>query len=165
MRTRLELDATQTAFIADRVRHFDRESPETWRWQSEHVRRYGALPLYLGWTETLGIQPDGSLVRWSTEQEYEGVKPIEVTSECALAVVQAVQRYSVLKDFSPRRPSDVPDCRTCAGAGRVPQLPDLICECVGLGWVPRSLEDLPVIATEHDEFGASEKHGAGPEDA
>jgi hypothetical protein len=146
--TRLQLDARQAKFIADRVRELERESPQTWRWQQEFVSAYGVLPLFLGWTETLGIQPDGHLVRWSTEHEYPGLLPIEAPVDCALVLVRAAQLYPVLEALLPQRPPEVPDCPTCAGCGRLPQLPDLVCECCGLGWVPRTLQDLAVTSRD-----------------
>ncbi|HKO91813.1 MAG TPA: hypothetical protein VJU61_11700 [Polyangiaceae bacterium] len=145
MRARLRLKPEQAAFVADRVRHFARDAPETWSWQRGYVQEHRALPLYLGWTETLGIQPDGFLVRWSTEAEYDGVKSIVDPIECAVALTLGAERYPELQSLVPDRPRDVQHCSACAGLGRFPQQPEVICECGGLGWRPRSLEDLGVL--------------------
>jgi hypothetical protein len=145
MKTRMMLDPTQASFVRERIRLFDREAPETWQWQSTYVRTHDALPLYLGWTETLGIRPDGSLVRWSTEQEYDGWKSIDRPGECALALVRAAEQYPTLSNLVPPRPSDAEDCRSCAGFGCFPQQPELICECAGLGWNLRSVQDLGAL--------------------
>lgn len=55
------------AFIAARIAGYATEAPERLRWESPFVAEFTALPLYLGWTETIGIRPDGDVVRWSTE--------------------------------------------------------------------------------------------------
>jgi hypothetical protein len=107
------------------------------------------VPLYFGWTEVVGIRPDGALVRWAAEPEYDydGVKPIDDPSWCALALVRAVEDHPVLASLMPARPGEVPDCHTCAGTGRNPGWHEkgVICDCSGLGWVARSLQDLGVI--------------------
>jgi hypothetical protein len=140
--TKIQLDQAQRAFVAERVQQFEREAPETLKWQAEYVRTHGALPLYIGWTETLALRPDGSLVRWSTEQEYEGLKSIDAMSECALVLVRAAERSAVLRSVMPERPAAVEDCGSCMGTGGFPAHPDLICQCAGLGWQVRSLDDL-----------------------
>jgi hypothetical protein len=149
MRTWIRLTPEQSSFVEHRIRDFDQEATEAGEWQLGYVAQFEALPLFYGWTETLALQPDGSLVRWSTEAEYEGLKPIERLVDCALALVRIGELDEGLRNLIPPRPHGVVDCPACLGIGRLPQHPDLICECGGLGWRPRTHEDLGVSADEH----------------
>jgi hypothetical protein len=45
----------ERAFIEQRVGRYADESPTKLHWQLPHVRAHGALPLYIGWTETRGV--------------------------------------------------------------------------------------------------------------
>ena len=74
---RVQLPGDVATCIAARIERFALDSPDQLKWQCHSVAEFGALPLYHGWVETIGIRPDGELVRWSTENEYQGVKPLE----------------------------------------------------------------------------------------
>jgi hypothetical protein len=146
MAARIPLTPDQSAFVASRVQRFHLEAPRAWQWQVPYVARFGALPLYLGWTETLALQPEGRVVRWSTEQAYEGLKLVDEPIELAIALVCAAQQHSILRDLVPSRPHEAAECHVCAGVGHVAQQPELICECGGLGWRPGSVEALGLVA-------------------
>jgi len=124
------------AFIAARILAFGSEAPPERRWLLPFVEEFGALPLYLGWTETLGILPDGSLVRWSTESEYSGLRPVTNQADASVALVEGSRRYPELAHLIPKRPAHATTCTACAGTGRAP-VPsgELICACGGTGWV------------------------------
>jgi hypothetical protein len=134
---RARVSAADATFIADRVRNFANEAAPTWQWQSQYVEQFGALPLYLGWTETLGILPDGRLVRWSTEDEYVGLRPIETQLDANVALVEGSKKYPALAHLIPQRPSSALTCPACRGTGRGPLAEhDAICSCGGTGWLP-----------------------------
>jgi len=99
------------------------------------VRRFHFLPLYHRWTAVLGIRPDRSFVRWDYEDNREKVKPLEESYLQRLAVCEGAKRYPELRALIPPRPPEAIDCVACKGTGKVHKLPDVICECCGLGWL------------------------------
>ena len=54
------------------------------------------MPLYFGWTETIGIRPNGEIVRWSTEGDYNGTRLVENQSWMLTALVAGADRYPEL---------------------------------------------------------------------
>jgi hypothetical protein len=66
---RIALPDHLATFIAARIAGFDSEAPERLRWAARYVTEFSALPLYRGWTETIGILANGEMVAWSTEEE------------------------------------------------------------------------------------------------
>lgn len=60
---RVLVTAEEEAFIRERIDRFSVEGPENLQWQLPYMRIHSALPLYVGWTETAGIQPNGTLIR------------------------------------------------------------------------------------------------------
>ena len=104
------------------------------RWQSAYVARFAALPLYTGWTETIGIRLDAEVVRWSTEGEYPGVRAVEDRYLWLSALVNGSRRYEPLRALLPRRPAGAVDCPHLGH----PMFDEgkLFCpECCGLGWI------------------------------
>jgi hypothetical protein len=121
--------------IAERVRRFAAEAPEELRWLAPFVAEFGALPLYLGWTEAIGIRPGGELVRRSTEGDFVGTRPVEDRGWRMTAVVVGSRRYPELRPLVPQRGPDDVEC-WCHDlppltSGRV--IGD---KCGGLGWLP-----------------------------
>ncbi len=134
--TRFDVTKEEFAYIAARVTSFASEAAANWQWQCAFVDEFGALPLFLGWTETFGIRPDGSLVRWSTEGQYPGVRPIERQVDVNLAIIHGSERHPELARLIPQPPADAIVCAQCHGTGRVAVSDDpLICSCGGAGWV------------------------------
>jgi hypothetical protein len=134
--TSVEVTKDEFAYIAARVKSFASEAEANWQWQANFVEQFEALPLFLGWTETLGIRPDGSLVRWSTEGEYSGVRPVDRRVDVNLALIYGSRRHPKLVRLIPRPPSDAIVCAQCHGTGRVAVSDDpLICACGGAGWL------------------------------
>src|SRR5262245_53958161 len=78
--SRVSVTPEEAAFIQQRIERFAEEAPEELSWELPYVREHGALPLYLGWTETFGIRPDGELIRWSTEQWPDGAFDLNDTT-------------------------------------------------------------------------------------
>jgi hypothetical protein len=133
---RVMLPVEVSSFVAARVAGFPAEAPEPLRWQSTYVAEFGALPLYLGWTETIGIRPDGEIIRWSTEGEFAGARPLDDRDWVLPALVDGVARYPELRPLLPERRAEAVDCPCRAyplfASGKV------ICgQCDGLGWLPR----------------------------
>jgi hypothetical protein len=133
--TRLPASSEIATRIAARIAEFPARHPEKLEWLVPQVARHGALPLYVGWIETFGIRPDGELVRWSNDGEFEGTLPIEEPSWALLALVRGASRYPELRPLLPVRGPDAPDCRCRAipmcASGEVG-----CAECGGLGWLP-----------------------------
>jgi hypothetical protein len=123
-----------SAFIAARIAGYSEEAPERVRWESPFVAEFAALPLYLGWTETIGLRPDGEMVSWSTEGDYSGTRPVEDRLWVLSALVAGVERYSELRALLPERPAAAIDCQCrkhpLLASGRV-----LCGECGGIGWL------------------------------
>ena len=123
-----------SAWIAARIAAFPSEAAEQLRWQLPYVAEVVALPLYLGWWETIGIRADGEIVRWSTEGEYSGVRAVEERHWWLSALVVGSRRYPELRSLLPVRPAGAVDCQHLAH----PLFADgkVICpECYGLGWM------------------------------
>ena len=133
--TRVSVSAELIARISARIAEYPADAPEELRWLAPYVTQYDALPLYPGWTETIGIRPDGELVRWSTEGDFDGTRPVEDWSWALAALVAGADGYPELRPFLPVRGPGAVDCPCRAiplcVSGKV------ICgECGGLGWLP-----------------------------
>jgi hypothetical protein len=132
---RLELKAHDSDYISARIANFSDESPEQLRLHLLYVIEHVALPLYLGWTETIGLRPNGAVVRWSAEGDYSGVLPVESPSDVLMGLVQGAKRYPELAGLLPKRGNKDAAC-FCQTH---PAFTDgkIICgECGGLGWKP-----------------------------
>jgi hypothetical protein len=133
---RIDVSEEESAYIAARVSAFGAEASSDWQWQGAYVQRFGALPLFLGWTETLAIQPDGTLVRWATEGDYDDLRSIDTQVEVNLALISGAKRYPRLARLVPKAPANALICTQCHGTGRLSASDDpLVCSCGGAGWV------------------------------
>jgi hypothetical protein len=61
--------------------------------------------------------------------------------DAVTGIVQAMRRYPELLTLVPDRPSDAKVCGSCGGTGTIgilcaPEHRNMICGCLGLGWVP-----------------------------
>ena len=90
---RAPVNPEERVFIQERIDRFADEAPEELRWQLPHVLEHRALPLYVGWTETAGIRPDGELVRWSTEDWPGAFELADTWEKVALVSGPRCQRY------------------------------------------------------------------------
>jgi hypothetical protein len=136
--TRVSVTIEQQAFIQERVDRCAEEAPEELQWQLPHVRAHGALPLYVGWTETAAIRPDSEMLRWSTEGDWAGTRELEQVHWVTMALVRGAERYPSLRALMPSRPESARHCVACKGTGRFPLGPEIICECAGVGWMVES---------------------------
>jgi len=131
---RVALSRELTAYVGARIAAFAEESPPTHLWLSRFVAQFGALPLSLGWFDTVGLKSDGEIIEWSTEDQYEGMRPVEDRYHWLSALVDGTRRYPELRAVLPNRPANAVDCRHLAhplfAEGKV-----LCPECCGLGWV------------------------------
>jgi len=132
---RITVSPEVSAFIAARIAGYPSEAPERLRWESPFVAKFAALPLYLGWTETIGIRTNGEVVRWSTEVEYPDARPVEEAMWVLSALVVGAERYPKLRTLLPARPPDAVDCpcrnHPLLASGKV-----LCGHCGGVGWLP-----------------------------
>jgi hypothetical protein len=131
---RVEVSPELSAFIVARVAGYASESPEQRRWASSLVADFEALPIYLGWTDTIGIRPDGEIVRWSTETEYQGVQPVHDSRLLLCALVAGAEKYPELRALLPSRPPGAVDC-TCHSKPMFAQGKIRCGSCGGVGWL------------------------------
>jgi hypothetical protein len=132
---RVVVSADDVQYIAARVAAFSAEALGTFRWQACYVEQFAALPLYIGWTETIGLRADGELVRWSTEGDYTGLLPVEDPIWIRAGMVEGAKRFPGLRHLIPSRPPGARTCPVCGGRGHPPNLPQIGCSCGGVGWV------------------------------
>ena len=134
---RVPVTAALRRSIQERISRFEEEAPEALRWLAPYVRRHGVLPCTIGWLETVGITPDGQVLKFSADGErfeYEELREPESWGEFANALVQAAQRYPDLAAMVPQIPAGATACTHCR------ELPfqnrSFICVCGNIGWVP-----------------------------
>ena len=128
-----------SAFISARITGFEHECEKNRRWLLPYVRKHQILPLFLNWLETVGIQQDGSVRKFSADGEqfeYEGLRIIEEPSLFICSLVQGAKYYPPLNAIIPQRPKSSTTCNSCGGTGSIEFHPNVICSCGGLGWLP-----------------------------
>ena len=103
-------------------------------WLRRGVRQHGFLPLFLGWTEVLGIRPDGTLIRWRHEEAPSVVVDLVEPYWQRFARAQGASRYADLNTLLPQRSEGAADCDVCGGTGHLTGHPHIVCECGGVGW-------------------------------
>jgi hypothetical protein len=123
-----------SAFLETRIVGYAAEAPETLRWESRFVAEFAALPLYAGWTETIGIRPDGEVIRWSTEGDYSGVRVVEDWISVLSALVTGAKRHPELRVLLPERPPVAVDC-SCRNLPLLASGQVLCGTCGGIGWL------------------------------
>jgi hypothetical protein len=135
MMPRVLVTDEERAFIEQRVDGYAHEAPTELQWQLPYVRAHGALPLYVGWTETAAIRPNGEMVRWSTEGDWPGARELSERIWVTTALVRGAERYPQLWRLVPSRPEGAHTCEACGGTGRFPPRSEIICQCGGVGWI------------------------------
>src|SRR5579875_317597 len=93
---RLPMSADLSDWVAARAAAFPSKAPRPIRWLAPYVAENGALPLHVGWFETIAIRPDGEIVRWSTEGDYVGSLPVEDRYVWLSALVDGSRRHEAL---------------------------------------------------------------------
>jgi hypothetical protein len=132
----VELTDAQAAFVAERIARFAVEQGDS-NWLVEYVEKYRILPLYIGWTETIGIMSDGAIRKFSADgdcSEYEGLRVEESSTAVLASLVRGARKYPELQTIIPARPDNAATCEDCAGSGVFEKMPSVICSCGGVGW-------------------------------
>lgn len=104
-------------------------------WVKQIAAQERFLPLYLGWTEVLGVRPDQRFARWEHEATPPTFTSLKEPYWQRLAICEGVRRFPALTMLMPDRPEAAITCGTCHGAGGFEGRPDLTCACGGLGWL------------------------------
>jgi|SRR5947209_9111989 len=111
----------------------------------DYLRHYAAkfkiLPLYLGWTAFLAINPEGEIIYMPTEGEPIVPRVETDPVQRNLALCQGSKRYPELACLIPPKPDGANVCPGCNGTGVHPSTSietykALICRCGGAGWLP-----------------------------
>ena len=131
---RLAVSPELSAWLEARLAAYPAESPEQLRWLAPYVAEFGALPLHVGWLETIGLRPDGDVVIWSTEGDYPGTRAVEDRYLWLTSLVDGAKRHPELNTLLPERTAGARDCWCRAHTPFVEG--KIFCpECCGLGWV------------------------------
>lgn len=123
----------ESAYIADRIRAFERESPALQQRLAPAVPCLQALPLYSDMGGTIFIHEAGTLILVEGDDGWA----CEVTDMMwvKIALVNGAKRYAGLQSLLPSRSSLARTCASCGGLGLFAQLSGIGCgECHGLGW-------------------------------
>jgi hypothetical protein len=110
---RIDLTAEEAAYIAERIACYEKESDLKLLWQAKYVTVFSVLPIYIDWTETIGICVDGTVVTWSTEGDYQGTQECADQLHIRTALVQGTKRYPKLESLIPPRPANAHTCEAC----------------------------------------------------
>lgn len=105
--SRVCLSPELAEFIADRIARYRQEAAQNQLWLAPFVERFGILPLFVGWLETIGILPDGRVRKFSADGntvEYEGLREPEGNEEVAMALAEGAKRFPELSSALLPRP-------------------------------------------------------------
>jgi hypothetical protein len=96
------------------------------------VERYGALPVFRGWTGDSFLAPDGSVV-----DVEDGERTTWSDAAWTFYIyVKAARKYPNLQAVLPERQAHHETCPDCRGSGQDLKYPVLDCgTCLGLGWL------------------------------
>jgi hypothetical protein len=134
---RIRLSKENADYIATRIKAFAQEAGPEWHWELSAVAQFQALPLYAGWFETFAIRADGTVIRWSSGNEYEGWREVEEERDVRMSLKAGTERDPALAFLIPPRPTGARTCEHCGGSGYLPMPdhPGIFCVCGGFGWV------------------------------
>jgi hypothetical protein len=100
------------------------------------ARRHHALPLLLDMGGCIALRPSGELIGflWDSPDELS----VESNTQmCHVARAVGTRRYPEISGLAPVRTPQSRTCPACKGTGSIrPDLPNVVCSCGGLGWVP-----------------------------
>ncbi len=136
---RVNLTEETSSFVAERIAHYEHERAENQDWLVPYVKKFNILPLWSDWLETVGIQPDGSVRKFSADgdqTEYDELRHVEVRAIFVHSLLEGARRYPQLKQAIPQRPSNASVCPQCSGKDLLQY--GVICICGGTGWVSQS---------------------------
>lgn len=135
------MDTDLRAVIEQRIAEFENSEQEPpFSFVQARARQLHVLPLYVGWTHALAINPELEIIVFSHE---DPAKPVRVETELAMkntALVAGSRRYPELVLLWQARPAGATDCPECSGTGKhpitaKPQFAAILCSCGGAGWV------------------------------
>lgn len=127
--------------IEERIAEFESvEQQPPFSLVQARARELHVLPLYVGWTHALAIEPSLEIIAFSHEDPAE---PARIETDLAMkntALVAGSRRYPELLPFWQVRPARAKDCPECNGTGKhritaKPQFANIICSCGGAGWL------------------------------
>src|SRR5262245_59487346 len=120
--------------------------PRSAKWERA-ARDRGLFPAFADWGGGLALDRTGEV--WRSEEPDQWLNPsVETDHQLRFAALGiAVRRYPALSYLTPRRGPDDPVCPTCEGRGYPAKLPPklrywIMCQCGGLGWIPRAVAQL-----------------------
>ena len=133
---KINLTSDQSLVIQGLINAFVNHPPEKLEWQTPFVQEHDALPLYIGWTKTTAIKPNGQLVVWNTEDDTTITEEMDRQAFHA-SLTEGARRYPELDFLIPERPNDAVLCEACQGTGKLEpnKLQAVICGCGGVGWI------------------------------
>lgn len=125
-----------------------------WRWRGRpwerHLRGRGLYPAYADWCGAFAVDRQG--VVWFSAYPDNWSEPEPVVDRAIHFAVLAVatRRHAAIAHLRPERTATDIDCPTCHGLGYPRQLKPrhrhwIICQCGGLGWVPRDMAAPPAF--------------------
>jgi hypothetical protein len=145
---RVKLSPALSAFVTEMVaRYPDGSDPRPAFYLTPYVEKHGILPLFLHWTEAVGLMPDGTVRMFWTgdgppgDPGYEGLRKLDEGQRKVdagwnflLALIEGARAYPALQAVVPARPDYMRTCPVCLGSGRLPEEPVQLCNCHGFGW-------------------------------
>jgi len=120
-----------------------------------------AVPLYHGWTGTVYLTTTGHFLFRDEEIDPPETRPEADEHLQLVSLVEGANRFPILANLFPDRPSDDNTCERCEGTGRFyPRNVTgwLYCpECHGLGWqghirIPLELHDFTIDEPKYVSF-------------
>lgn len=105
------------------------------------ARRHALLPILPDWSGFVGLRDDGALF-WVSEDN--GSISSDLNEHVVfLAQIRGAELFPELDFLAPKPSQDWVQCWSCGGSGRVTidgqYLPDVRCQCGGLGTLPPSI--------------------------
>lgn len=132
---KVSMTSADSAFVSEQIEAFGLGIP-TQAFVLPFVKKLSALPLYVGWGDTIGLRASGEIIRWPTEGEFVKEWSLDDPISLRMALVQGAKSYPRLSHLVPPRPPDARDCRVCQGTGNFPvPFQNVICACGGTGWL------------------------------
>ncbi len=100
------------------------------------ARFHNALPLILDMGGCIALRTNGELISFAWDHEENALPEIDPYNEHIARAVGS-RKYPEILGLAPVRGADASACTFCGGSGVLrPGIPNLVCRCGGLGWVP-----------------------------